>query len=147
MDLSGILRPLVLLCILAAAAVTDALENKVYNILTGVGMICELLIFAVFPYAAEAEALMYECAFIAVLIVFFCLRKLGGADVKLYMLTVLAYPDSYGLDIIVYSVLAAGIYALCMNMMSSCRQRQPGHGIAMGVFIFLGAVTRLIWQH
>ena len=54
MDLSGILRPLVLLCILAAAAVTDALENKVYNILTGVGMICELLIIAVFPYAAEA---------------------------------------------------------------------------------------------
>lgn len=179
MELSAVLRSFVLLGILATAAVTDAAENKVYNVLTGAGAICELVVYAAFPYAAEPEALIYECSFLAVLMMFFCMRKIGGADVKLYLLTVFAYPNSSGLDIIVYSVLAAGSYGVlvCAADLLAVRQtvsdprvvsaassgpdgavsdaakerrirsRMPRRGIAMGVFIFLGAVIRLIVQH
>ena len=145
MELSGILRPLVLLGVLASAAVTDAARKKVYNILTGAGAVCIASVYALFPYAAEPEALMYECAFIAVLMVFYSRKMIGGADVKLYLLTIFAYPDSVGLDIIACSVAAAGIYALCIIAKSIVRgEKAAGKEIALGASIFTGAAIRLL---
>ena len=144
-------RTLVLLCVLAVAAVTDTVSHKICNRLTATGFLFILLSYLVGRPEADPVAVGYGLMFIFTLILFFVLRMLGGADVKLYMLILFAFPNRQGLNVMILSVLlcavwpflqaAGGIAAGGRISGALIYARQP---IPMGLFIFAASCLTLL---
>ena len=140
MYFSAFLRPLILLSVLAAAAATDTARRKVYNILILAGFAGEAVMYLYEPPAVESKALVYLALFIAMLIAFFCLKMLGAADVKLYMLIAFAYPNAAGLKCAAISIVLSAAF-ICT---ASILRHQMPKSIPMGIFIFAGTLLTLL---
>ena len=155
------LRLFVLLSVLAAAAVTDLLSRRVSNGLILTGTVLEGLILVLLRPAADPYACFYLLLFLGAAACLYRGRLLGGADVKLYLLTALSYPDERGLRAVVASVLAgAAVLPLLFVLMERSRREEracrlrgafPGAGagqlqltIPMGLLIFAGAASLLV---
>lgn len=116
MDISLVLRPFILLSLLAVAAVTDLLRHRVNNLLLALGFTVEAAVHLLFRPVISRESVGLAVLFILVLFILFTLRLMGGADVKLYALCVFTYPNETGLRIICLSMLIAAVYSLILML-------------------------------
>lgn len=112
MDISLVLRPFILLSLLAVAAVTDLLKHRVSNNILAIGFIVEAAVHMLSKPVISREALGLSVLFIIVLFILFSVHLIGGADVKLYILCTFTYPNEISLRIICLSVVAGAVYAL-----------------------------------
>ena len=127
-----LIRPLILLALLAAAACTDLKRHKVYNFLIITGFGAETFVYltgtrhAGVPrgLACEPYPLVYIAGFLLVLCILYRRKMLGAADVKLYALVGCTYPDGTGLRAMVYSVLLAGAAAVLLLAAGAVRKRK-----------------------
>ena len=116
MDISLVLRPFILLSLLAVAAVTDLLRHRVSNLLLAIGFMVEAAVHLLVTPEISREPLGLAVLFILVLFILFTLRLIGGADVKLYALCIFTYPNETGLRIICLSMLVAAAYSLVLML-------------------------------
>jgi len=152
MDLCLYFRTLVLLSILAIAAVTDTVAHRVGNRLILTGYLFLILTYAVSPPETDPFALGYALMFLMVLFLFFVLRKLGAADIKLYMLIILAFPNGRSLEMIVLSIVLSAFWSCIllfrrMPVISGPAAKfriEDIQGIPMGLFLFMAACLVLL---
>lgn len=116
MDISLVLRPFILLSLLAVAAVTDLIKHRVSNHVLAIGFIIEAGIHMLSKPVISREPLGLAMLFILVLFILFSMHLIGGADVKLYILCVFTYPNEVSLRIISLSVLVGAVYAVIIMM-------------------------------
>ena len=140
MSILTVLRPLTLLSVLVTAAVTDAAHHKVYNSLILAGTFAEGFLFWVDPMPIDPISLTYSISFILLTLILFYMGLMGGADVKLYMLTAFAYPDGNSVRIIGLSVVFGTVYGIWQYRKKRCERSM----IPMAVFIFAGAGVTLL---
>lgn len=114
MEILALLRPVILLSILAVAAVTDVLKHRVSNKLLLAGMLLEATVYAAAPVNAEPGIIGCYIVFLGAVFILFVMRLLGGADVKLYALCMLSYPNSTGMKLITASVITAAVWSVCV---------------------------------
>ncbi len=114
MDISLVLRPFILLSLLAVAAVTDLLRHRVSNYIIAIGFIVEAIVHLFFSPVISREPFGLAVLFILVLFILFSMRLVGGADVKLYILCIFTYPNETGLRIICLSMIIAAVYSLVL---------------------------------
>ena len=112
MEIFALLRPVILLGILAVAAVTDVIRHRVGNRLLLAGVLLETAVHIAVPGSIEPDILGCYAVFLAALFVLFVMRLLGGADVKLYALCMLTYPNDTGFRIAAISVIAAAVWSV-----------------------------------
>ncbi len=147
MEIFSFLRAFVLLCVLAAAAVTDACCHKIYNNLILLGFFCEAAVCAVDPPETDPYALSYLLMFLLLLLFFYWRKMLGGADAKLYMLAVFSFPNACGCTIVVLSIVFSAVYAAGMAVVRAQTAERGSicsTGVPMGVFLFAGALAVLL---
>lgn len=111
MEILALLRPVILLSVLAVAAVTDVIKHRVGNRLLLAGALLETAVHIAAPVNADPDILGCYAVFLAVLFVLFVMRLLGGADVKMYALCMLAYPDDTGMRLIGISLVLAALWS------------------------------------
>ncbi len=111
MEYSGFLRTFIVMSTLATASVTDIMHHKVYNRLLLTAAVCISMLHVLYRPVPQAVPLGFCCAFLAVLVLLHTRRMIGGADIKLYLLTTFAWPDERGLRIICCSLAAAAVFS------------------------------------
>ncbi len=147
MEIFSFLRALILLCILAAAAITDASCHKIYNNLILVGFLSEAAVWAAEPPVIDPFAVSYLLMFIFLLLLFYKGKMLGGADAKLYMLAVFTCPNECGCTMVALSIVLSAMYAAGMAVIRASTAERDSIcriGIPMGVFLFAGALAALL---
>ena len=152
MDLCLYFRTLVLLSILAIAAVTDTVAHRVGNRLILTGYLFLILTYMVSPPETDPVALGYALMFLMVLFLFFVLRKLGAADIKLYMLIILAFPNGRSLEMIVLSIILSAFWSCFLLLRrvpvisgpAAKIRTEAMQGIPMGLFLFAAACLILL---
>lgn len=101
----------------------------------------------------EITDLAYSIIFIIILIILFSLRLMGAGDIKLYAFVVFMYPGSLSLNIIIISMLTAGVISAAKLIK---RHLISGHSVngtvPLAIFIFIASfiavITKgeLIWR-
>jgi len=114
MDIFIILRPLILLSVLAVASITDVKSRQVDNSIILLGFAAELAVHLLSRPSFEALSLFYLIAYLMLMFVLFCFGLTGGADFKLYALCAFAYPNNTGLSLTVISIILAAGYAIAV---------------------------------
>ena len=114
MDIFIILRPLILLSVLAVASITDVKSRQVDNSIILLGFAAELAVHLLSRPSFEALSLFYLIAYLMLMFVLFCFGLTGGADFKLYALCAFAYPNNTGLSLTVISIMLAAGYAIAV---------------------------------
>lgn len=93
----------------------------------------------------EITDFAYSIIFIIVLIILFSLRLMGAGDVKLYAFVIFMYPGSLSLNIIIISMLTAGIISAAKLIK---RHLISGHYVngtlPLAVFIFIASLIAVI---
>lgn len=93
----------------------------------------------------EITDLAYSIIFIIILIILFSLRLMGAGDIKLYAFVVFMYPGSLSLNIIIISMLTAGVISAAKLIK---RHLISGHSIngtvPLAVFIFIASLIAVI---
>jgi|GEM_PF-3554744 len=114
MDIFIILRPLILLSVLAVASITDVKSRQVDNSIILLGFAAELAVHLLSRPSFEALSLFYLIAYLMLMFVLFCFGLTGGADFKLYALCAFVYPNNTGLSLTVISIILAAGYAIAV---------------------------------
>ena len=87
----------------------------------------------------------YSIIFIIVLIILFSLRLMGAGDIKLYAFVVFMYPGSLSLNIIIISMLTAGVISAAKLIK---RHLISGHSVngtvPLAIFIFIASLIAVI---
>lgn len=93
----------------------------------------------------EITDLAYSIIFIIILIILFSLRLMGAGDIKLYAFVVFMYPGSLSLNIIIISMLTAGVISAAKLIK---RHLISGHSIngtvPLAIFIFIASLIAVI---
>lgn len=112
MDIFIILRPLILLSVLALASITDVRSRQVDNSIILFGFAAELAVHMLSRPSFGALSLFYLIVYLMLMFVLFCFGLTGGADFKLYALCTFVYPNNTGLSLTVISIMLAAGYAI-----------------------------------
>lgn len=93
----------------------------------------------------EITDFAYSIIFIIVLIILFSLRLMGAGDIKLYAFVIFMYPGSFSLNIIIISMLTAGVISAAKLIK---RHLISGHSVngtvPLAVFIFIASLISVI---
>ena len=147
MDIFIILRPLVLLSVLAVASITDVRSRQVDNSIILLGFAAELTVHLLSRPSLEALSLFYLIAYLMLMFVLFCFGLTGGADFKLYALCAFAYAITVLAFKAVFTekvMRPKGLSGLCVSgnklMFSYKENVDKADHIPMAVCIFAAAV-------
>lgn len=149
-----IFRALLLLIITGICAVTDLKWQRIPNriVAAGFGLGAALYIVSAVLYPEnipivdpEITDISYSIIFIIVLIILFSLRLMGAGDIKLYAFVVFMYPGSLSLNIIIISMLTAGVISAAKLIK---RHLISGHSVngtvPLAIFIFIASLIAVI---
>ena len=93
----------------------------------------------------EITDFAYSIIFIIVLIILFSLRLMGAGDIKLYAFVIFMYPGSFSLNIIIISMLTAGVISAAKLIK---RHLISGHSVngtvPLAIFIFIASLIAVI---
>lgn len=95
----------------------------------------------------EITSLAYSIIFIILLIFLFSIRLMGAGDIKLYAFVIFMYPGSLSLNIIIISMLTAGVISAAKLIK---RHLISGHSVngtlPLAVFIFIASLIAVIMK-
>jgi Flp pilus assembly protein, protease CpaA len=124
----------------ALACWTDLRKRLIPNALT-VSYACGGLLYhgAAFGWKGLAESLIGGVAGMAPLLLMYVLKGIGGGDVKWFAAFGVWSGASFALQLVVHSILAAGVIALIMLLIRRIRNRETKEAAA--TFPFMAAVA------
>lgn len=96
---------------------------------------------------ADVEITYFACSviFIILLIFLFSIRLMGAGDIKLYAFVIFMYPGSLSLNIIIISMLTAGVISAAKLIKRHLISEHSGNGtVPLAVFIFIASLIAVI---
>ena len=149
-----IVRAMLLLIITGICAVTDLAWRRIPNRIVAAGFASGAILYIVsaglYPEKIpildpKVADISYSIIFIIVLIFLFSLRLMGAGDIKLYAFVIFMYPGSLSLNIIIISMLTAGVISAAKLIK---RHLISGHlvngTVPLAVFIFIASLIAVI---